>query len=282
MQISTKTLSPDEWLDALVNRKYSFRFTAYGHIKEGTQFNIGPRIIPDHHFSYYSNQETRCYINGEEHVLKQPDVLWLQPGTLHHFSPQSQNAYHSIFWLRFFLGENETAFILSQPFLKTKELHGIPGMFNDILPLVALPGNSEIFRARCLLANILSYTLSTFEDENVKTNGLTERQRRHTLEFINKNLRNRSTTEDIAHAIGLSADYFSRRFTHSFHMAVQTFIKRERIKFAGQILLESDRSVSETAEFLGYPDIYYFSHQFKEVTGQSPRSWRESKRIPRK
>ncbi|MBL8027096.1 MAG: helix-turn-helix transcriptional regulator [Fibrobacteres bacterium] len=281
MLLQPKILEPSDWLDALVSRRYNFRFTAFGHTKDGEQLNIGPRSIPDHHFTYYSLGETRSIINKQTIILKHPEIMWIQPGILHHFSPLP-NSKHTMFWLRFFLGEDEIPFALSFPFMHTNKLNGIPGMINDILPIVGIEESSSIFRARCLLANMLGYVLSETAESNNDIPGLTERQKRHSLEFITKNIRRRPTTAEIANAIGLSADYFSRMFTRTFNMPVQTFLKRERIKFACQILLESDRSVSSTAEILGFPDIYYFSHQFKEITGLSPRSWRESKRIPRR
>jgi AraC family transcriptional regulator, arabinose operon regulatory protein len=54
-------------------------------------------------------------------------------------------------------------------------------------------------------------------------------------------------------------------------------VKRERVRRAGVDLAESSMSVTAVAERNGYEDIYFFSRQFKQVTGLSPRQYRKKK-----
>ena len=43
-----------------------------------------------------------------------------------------------------------------------------------------------------------------------------------------------------------------------------------RVRQAQRMLMESDASMSEIAERVGYRDVHFFSRQFKQVTGLSP------------
>lgn len=52
------------------------------------------------------------------------------------------------------------------------------------------------------------------------------------------------------------------------------FVHRLRVAQAGHILLNTDLSVKEIGERLGYRDLFYFSRVFKRVTGVSPREYR--------
>lgn len=52
------------------------------------------------------------------------------------------------------------------------------------------------------------------------------------------------------------------------------FVHRLRTAEAGHILLNTDLSVKEVGERLGYRDMFYFSRVFKRITGVSPREYR--------
>ncbi len=52
------------------------------------------------------------------------------------------------------------------------------------------------------------------------------------------------------------------------------FVHRLRTAEAGNILLNTDLSVKEIGERLGYKDMFYFSRVFKRITGVSPREYR--------
>jgi transcriptional regulator GlxA family with amidase domain len=48
------------------------------------------------------------------------------------------------------------------------------------------------------------------------------------------------------------------------------FLVRARIDRARRLLTETNLSVTRVAEMLGYPDIAYFSRQYRRHTGQPP------------
>jgi AraC-like DNA-binding protein len=50
------------------------------------------------------------------------------------------------------------------------------------------------------------------------------------------------------------------------------FIVDQRIRYACEFLMKGYR-VKEVAEKLHYSDLYFFSKQFKQQKGQSPKSW---------
>ena len=46
-----------------------------------------------------------------------------------------------------------------------------------------------------------------------------------------------------------------------------------RIEKAKELLLYSDKNITQVAEELGYNSIHHFSSQFKRVVGLSPKSY---------
>jgi AraC-like DNA-binding protein len=78
----------------------------------------------------------------------------------------------------------------------------------------------------------------------------------------------------MAHAAALSTSQFSRLFRQSFGRSPARCVLEARVGRAGVLLRESSAPVGEIADALGYRDIFYFSRQFKALTGMTPSAWR--------
>jgi AraC-like DNA-binding protein len=57
------------------------------------------------------------------------------------------------------------------------------------------------------------------------------------------------------------------------------WLRRERINRAKRRLGEGEDRIRAIAAELGYGDPFYFSRDFKKLTGLSPRRYREQERI---
>ncbi|GGA59297.1 AraC family transcriptional regulator [Pelagibacterium lentulum] len=70
-----------------------------------------------------------------------------------------------------------------------------------------------------------------------------------------------------------NADYFRRAFKERLGYTPTKFLEFKRLEQAMNILA-AGHSVKETAALTGYPDVYYFSRQFKRYIGTSPSAYR--------
>ncbi|SDG95797.1 helix-turn-helix domain-containing protein [Pelagibacterium luteolum] len=68
-------------------------------------------------------------------------------------------------------------------------------------------------------------------------------------------------------------DYFRRAFKERIGYTPSKFVEFKRLEQAMNILA-AGHSVKETAAMTGYPDVYYFSRQFKRYMGTSPSAYR--------
>lgn len=80
----------------------------------------------------------------------------------------------------------------------------------------------------------------------------------------------------IAEDCGMSEVTFRRRFTAALGMSPRDFAISARIERACAHLLTSDIPIAVIATALGYPDLSFFSRQFRQRTGMTPRAYRLS------
>jgi AraC-like DNA-binding protein len=85
----------------------------------------------------------------------------------------------------------------------------------------------------------------------------------------------------MAERCALSVPQFNRRFKQAFGLAALRYVLRERIARAATLLRETDLSIKEIAEALGYRDVFYFHRQFRQLLGQTPGEMRLNSKLPR-
>lgn len=83
---------------------------------------------------------------------------------------------------------------------------------------------------------------------------------------------------EVAARFSLSRSRFTKVFTDFWHVSPQQYQIIHRIEQAKHLLTETLSPVGEIASRLGYADPYFFSRQFKKVTGVSPNDYRLSAR----
>jgi len=79
---------------------------------------------------------------------------------------------------------------------------------------------------------------------------------------------------EIAEKCGMTYHTFRRQFTKTYGVAPGQYRIQKRIEMAARYMKQGF-TVGETAELLGYADIYTFSHQFTAVMGISPAKYQK-------
>ncbi len=86
----------------------------------------------------------------------------------------------------------------------------------------------------------------------------------------------RAALADLAAEAGCSEQHLIRLFRRHTRLSPRQYQVRARVEAARSLLASSDHPLKRVAEILGYRDEYYFSRQFRSVTGSSPGAWRRS------
>lgn len=89
---------------------------------------------------------------------------------------------------------------------------------------------------------------------------------------------NAGSVDTLARTAGYSVDHFSRVFLKVTGVRPQDYLINARIERARQLLLESDFTIGAVAEAVGFRNIFFFSRQFRQRTGQTPSEFRRGAR----
>ena len=145
--------------------------------------------------------------------------------------------------------------------------------------------DKEIERPYNLYGNSLTYaeccrklvSCAAFIDEmQRKVQDCYERQEiNDAVRYIRHNYNRNITLEEIAKSVNLSKVYFSQLFKNETGMNFTDFLIQFRIEEAAKLLKSTDMKVYEIAEQVGIPDQHYFNRLFKNITGVTPKKFRE-------
>ena len=94
------------------------------------------------------------------------------------------------------------------------------------------------------------------------------------IALIRENPGRRFTIGELAARTGYSSDHFARLFRAATGQSPKEFMIGQRMERACALLKDSSHTVTQIADLLGYPDLGFFSRQFKEQMGTSPDRFR--------
>ncbi|MDX8354768.1 AraC family transcriptional regulator [Cognatiyoonia sp. IB215182] len=93
-----------------------------------------------------------------------------------------------------------------------------------------------------------------------------------TKSYINANLGQHITVDDLANCARLSRTQFNQRFRAETGCSPYQWVKRRRIREA-QRMMVTGHALVEIADVMGFSDQAHFNRTFKSVTGTVPSRW---------
>ncbi|MFA7238336.1 MAG: AraC family transcriptional regulator [Phycisphaeraceae bacterium] len=83
--------------------------------------------------------------------------------------------------------------------------------------------------------------------------------------------------EQLASEQAMSVSTLRRRFRQTTGTPIHTYLLQLRMSEARRLLGDDDLPIKRIAEQLGYNDVFYFSRQFRQITGVPPATYRRSR-----
>ncbi len=286
-----KTLRSEEWINVEEN------------INIGKFIATHDEPIHKHDFleiTYIVSGDGVQYVDGNEYKVKKGDMIFINCTQTHSFTTNKEMTY-----VNFLLNPE----FMSNELVNSENLYDVFSLSifdefrNDInmtCPVVRFYGK-EIVE----LEQIIEYMISELAEKkpgyksilkgymsvvfskllrNLKTSVnadeflYVDKIAAEILDYINQNSFEKMTVEDISKKFFYNPSYFSKVFKKCYGMSPATYIRERRIVEAKRLLVETDLSVAQIYESLGYIDKTQFYKNFKNSEGMTPGMFRKAKK----
>ena len=131
---------------------------------------------------------------------------------------------------------------------------------------------SNIYR---MMTELLRYycVCKTDDDKSVYHNVL---RLRPVISYIGNHFADKITIEELSEIIMVSADYFTKMFKKSIGKTPIDYINAIRVNSSMHLLVDTDKSMPEIAEAVGFCNANYFHRIFKQYMNTSPLAYRKA------
>ena len=101
------------------------------------------------------------------------------------------------------------------------------------------------------------------------------RQARTTLE---ENFDKHITIPQLARQVGINEAKLKEGFRELYNQSIHNYLQQLRLEKAKQLLLTTEKSVTDITYEIGYSHVKHFTTLFKKVIGITPTEWRKKNR----
>ncbi|WP_167760309.1 helix-turn-helix domain-containing protein [Paraburkholderia pallida] len=127
--------------------------------------------------------------------------------------------------------------------------------------------------AIALLARLMTLQ-GDMDSHDTRKGGLPAWRQRRAVEFMEANLGQQITLQDIAEHTGLSRMHFASQFKLAIGMTPHVFLIHRRLERAKKLLLDHELSLVQVAFEVGFQSQSHFTTVFRRFTGMTPGRWR--------
>jgi AraC family transcriptional regulator len=151
-------------------------------------------------------------------------------------------------------------------------------MMQAMVPALERPHEVSALYLDSIFLAARDHIASTYGNFNTKITdykiGLSTRQLRHALEYIEANLSEDVSLADVADASAASVSSLTRGFKAALGISPHNWLLNRRIALAQRHIYESNIPLSEVAASSGFADQSHLTRVFMRKVGSSPAAWR--------
>ncbi|WP_102401119.1 helix-turn-helix domain-containing protein [Haloimpatiens massiliensis] len=118
-----------------------------------------------------------------------------------------------------------------------------------------------------------------YERETLKDNDEQFKRYDRIVRYIYSNYKDKISLQEIAKKEFLSSDYLSHEIKNTVGYSFKDFLNLTRVEESIKLLLDTDMTVSEISEELGFSHIRYFNKHFKKHYNCTPLQYRKKYKV---
>jgi AraC family transcriptional regulator of arabinose operon len=220
-------------------------------------------------------------VDGKVYSVDENTAVLIPKGKSHTYGADSSNPW-DIYWIHFDglnakyynINSGEIS-IIHVPIERFSLLFNI---FNEIIETLERgPILSNLIYVSQALAHFLG-VIFFLNESGHKNNDKSSKYVNEAIAFMQKNILENITLEDLAHFCKLSKSQLTLIFKDKTGCSPIDYFIRLKMQHCCKYIDLTDMKMNEVASMMGYSDPYYFSRAFKKIMGMSPANYRKIKK----
>lgn len=225
-----------------------------------------PPPLPDHDLFFVFEGEAELTLDGERQTLSPNLAIVFRPGARIYCRPNPRNPYRNFFVHFDFVVPGKLELPARGQLVRNAAYFSV--LARQCEAAWRSGGQSQ---AAWLVTQML---LHLWLEAQTPSAPVTDSRVAGAIEAVLEAPGRHWSVSALAKRTGLSRSQFARHLTTATGQAPEQFLIRARIDHAKYLLRETDMTISQIAEALGYRDVFYFSRQFARVAGKTATEFR--------
>ncbi|MCT4544363.1 MAG: AraC family transcriptional regulator [Vallitalea sp.] len=240
------------------------------------------RHIPDFNKIYYICDGDGWVETGNKRFFPKKGDLVIIPANQPHALSFVNDNYYKKYWCHFTatIGDKNLFDIFDFPNIINiiEDNDWIVKVFKKLVIYDRDEELSSVLKAKAALLQIISYFIDKIDVKELNMYKSSSIEKLEVLlMYIEKNLDQPITVEQLADIVHLQVNYFIKFFKLHLDNTPMNYVKRQRMEKAKNYLINSDLSISLIGQKVGYSEVSHFSNQFKNYTGITPSGYRKKR-----
>lgn len=260
------------------NQEFPFAIYKNHFIKKRLQY-ISLHWHPEVEIIYIDNGSLLLFVNEKKYIMKENDVMLVNPYELHGMTMIDECIWHAIvFNPRLIYGFDDS--IIKSKYFKNSPFHNL--LLQDstkyyLKEILAIDKSNNNYELK-IIKNLLSLYDEIYQniDDNLLTSSsaINNLKVKRLIDFINENYNNKIKIDDVAHKLGICRSEVCKLFRDELHTTFTEYISKLRIEHAIELLNSSEANITQISEFVGFSSPSYFTETFKKFFNISPLEYK--------
>lgn len=253
-----------------------------GHLVADKTHHIERETLAGHELVYCLRGCGAVRVSGRTHRVKKGSLYWVSCWHPHSYHADAHDPWE-LYWVRI---EGPGLDALAKA-LRISDLPVFPHLddasmqacFHEAFVIFDAPSPASPARMHAAIARMLSLLYENrFRDADMDALATVPSALERPLVRMRQHYADALRLADLSALAGMSVSHFIRTFKRSMGTSPIDWLRRERINQAKRRLIDTEEPVKEIARQCGYRDPYFFSKDFKKLTGLPPTNYRAQER----
>ncbi len=240
----------------------------YGEEQCKPGYGFGPCVRSNYILHYVYSGCGILRIGDIEYTIRPGEIFLIKPNFLAYYESDSENPWLYC-WIEFNGSMSERILsAFSKPVISDYDDAVIGKKFKEFIDCGNIPFEAAMEKFWAVIAAL---NQNSADNSQIRSQDYVQMAER----YIKNNIHKKITVNDISEYVGINRSYLSRLFKEYKNISPQQYITSMKVTAAAQYLKNTNISIGEAAQSVGYSDYHIFNKVFHRYFNASPSEWRK-------